>query len=79
MQIEQENKGKNSARHDQSNNSEQEVKDLLQVPTKCSNSPVPDKPKSNNCMCLKSSSDGLDNLCEAFGNFEGSTICCSSH
>ena len=79
MQIEQENKGENPARHDQSNNSEQEVKDLLKLPTKCSNSPVPDKPKSNNCMHLKSSLDGLDNLCEAFDNLKGPTICCSFH
>ena len=79
MQIEGENKGENPARHDQPDNSEQEVKDLLEVPTKHSNSPAPNKPESNDHTCPKNSSDGLDNLCEAFDNLKGPTICRSSH
>ena len=74
MQIEGENKGENPARHDQPDNSEQEVEDLLEVPTKRSNSPAPDKLKSNDRMRSKNSSDGLDDLCEAFDNLEGPTV-----
>ena len=78
VQIEGENKGENPARRNQPDNSEQEVEDLLEVPTKRSNSPAPDKPKSNDHVHPKNSLDGLDNLCEAFDNLEGPTVCCLS-
>ena len=74
VQIEGENKGENPARRDQPDNSEQEVEDLLEVPTKCSNSPAPDKLESNDHTHSKNSSDGLDDLCEAFDNLEGPTV-----
>ena len=67
VQIEGENKRNKPAKHNQYDNSEQEVEDLLDVPTKHSNPPTPNK-------CAVSSSDRLDELCKAFDKLEGPTV-----
>ena len=71
MQIEGENKRNEPAKCDQYDNSEQEVEDLLDVPTKHSNPPTPDKRAT-------SSLDRLDKLCKAFYKLEGPTVQCST-
>ena len=72
VQIKGENKRNEPAKRDQYDNSKQEVEDLLDVSTKHSNPPTPNKRAA-------SSSDRLDKLCEAFDKLEGPTIRRSTH